>query len=161
MHMEKSTKPQFTSHVQRRCFHLSHKRLEWHERSFVVRCRNSRKGAHPPRASQTPREARSRVGAHSSKLWPYTRNWAESRGLALFCKWALFRETTVRIWNASHHAHSRVDTLPQLFFASFFFFFFFGFCFAVCFCVTTRYVIYWDMTALLTCCLRFAVVSVK
>ena len=38
------------------------------------------------RASQTPHEVCSRVGAHSSKLWPYTRIWAKSRG------WALFRE---------------------------------------------------------------------
>ena len=46
-------------------------------------------------ASQTPREARSRVGAHSGKLWPYTRNWAKSRGWALFREWAaLCRETT-------------------------------------------------------------------
>ena len=31
------------------------------------------------RASQTPREARSGVGAHSSKLWPYAKNWAKRR----------------------------------------------------------------------------------
>ena len=30
-------------------------------------------------ASKRPREAHSRVGAHSGKLWPYTRNWAKSR----------------------------------------------------------------------------------
>ena len=46
-------------------------------------------------ASKTPREALSRVGAHSGKLWPYTRNWAKSRGWALFREWALYRETTV------------------------------------------------------------------
>jgi len=40
-------------------------------------------------ASQTPRKARSRVGTHFSKLWPYTGNWAKSRG------WVLFHETTV------------------------------------------------------------------
>ena len=48
-------------------------------------------------ASQTPCEARSRVGAHSGKLWPYTRNWAKSRGWALFREWAPFLETTVKV----------------------------------------------------------------
>ena len=48
-------------------------------------------------ASQTPRKAHSRVGAHSSKLWSYTRNWA-SRGWALFCEWALFHETMVILY---------------------------------------------------------------
>ena len=51
-------------------------------------------------ASLTPHEARSRVGAHSNKLWPYTRNWAKSRG------WALFRETTVHVM--SHDGHVTV-----------------------------------------------------
>ena len=53
-------------------------------------------------ASQTPRvplhqpcKARCRVGAHLSKLWPYTRNWVKSRVWALFQRWALFHETTV------------------------------------------------------------------
>ena len=32
-------------------------------------------------ASQTLCEARSMVGTHSSKLWPYTKNWAKSRGI--------------------------------------------------------------------------------
>ena len=50
-------------------------------------------------ASQTPREARSRVGTHSDKLWSYTRNWAKSRGWALLREWALFRKTTVKqVW---------------------------------------------------------------
>ena len=47
------------------------------------------------RASQAPRKGHSGVGAHSNKLWYYTRNWAKSRGWALFRKWVLFRETTV------------------------------------------------------------------
>ena len=49
------------------------------------------------RASKTPREARSRVGAYSSKLWSFTRNWAKSRGWVLFHEWALFRETMVTL----------------------------------------------------------------
>ena len=46
-------------------------------------------------ASQTPFEARSRVGAHSSKLSAYTRNLAKSMGWVLFREWALFHGTTV------------------------------------------------------------------
>ena len=46
-------------------------------------------------ASQTPREPRSRVGAHSGKHWPSTGNWAKSGGWALFREWALFLETMV------------------------------------------------------------------
>jgi len=34
-------------------------------------------------------EADSRVGAHSSKLWPYTENWAKRR------RWVLFHKSTV------------------------------------------------------------------
>ena len=55
--------------------------------------------------SQTPREAHSRMGAHSSKLWPYTRNWAKSRGWALFREWALFHETMVTISKTNTHLH--------------------------------------------------------
>ena len=44
-------------------------------------------------ASQTPCEARSRVGTHSTKLWPYARNWAKIMGWALFCGWALFPDS--------------------------------------------------------------------
>ena len=39
-------------------------------------------------ASQISHDSRSRVGAHLSKLWPYTGNWAKSK------KWVLFPETT-------------------------------------------------------------------
>ena len=46
-------------------------------------------------ASQTPHKAHSRVGVHSSKLWPYTGKWAKSRGWVFFCEWALFHKTTV------------------------------------------------------------------
>ena len=60
-------------------------------------------------ASQTPREARSRVGTHSGKLWPYTTNWAKSRGWALFCEWALFHETMVL------HVHMCVVRLSSSF----------------------------------------------
>ena len=35
----------------------------------------------------------STVGIYSSKLWPYTGNWAKSRGCALFCKQAIFSKT--------------------------------------------------------------------
>ena len=46
-------------------------------------------------ASLTVHEARSRVGAYSNKLWPYTRNWPKNRGWALFREWTLFHETMV------------------------------------------------------------------
>ena len=46
-------------------------------------------------ASQIPCEARSSVGTHLSKFWPYPGNWAKRRGWALFHEWALFRKTTV------------------------------------------------------------------
>ena len=52
--------------------------------------------------SQTPREAHSRVGAHSSILWPYTGNWAKSRGWAPFHKWAFFREIMVYVLHRRH-----------------------------------------------------------
>ena len=59
------------------------------------------------RVSQTPCEARSRVGVHSSKLWSYTRNWAKSRGWVLFCEWALFCEIQylVQICHPALHAN--------------------------------------------------------
>ena len=56
-------------------------------------------------ASQTPRKARSRVSAHSSKLWPCTGNWVKSRGWALFRKWALFRETMVLVFNTCSYSN--------------------------------------------------------
>ena len=40
--------------------------------------------------SQTSCEARSRVGAHLSKLWPYTENWAKR---AFFCEWLCHKIT--------------------------------------------------------------------
>ena len=46
-------------------------------------------------AFQAPHEARSKVGAHLSKLRPYTGNWTKSRGWALIHEWPLFRETMV------------------------------------------------------------------
>ena len=36
-----------------------------------------------------------RVGAHLSKLGPYTGNWAKSGGWVLFYEWVLFCETMV------------------------------------------------------------------
>ena len=46
-------------------------------------------------------EARSRVGAHLSKLWPYMGNWAKSRGWAFFCEWALFSKTMLHVTNSA------------------------------------------------------------
>ena len=42
----------------------------------------------------TRHEASARVGAHSSKLWPYTGNRAKCGGWVLFAEWADFCEST-------------------------------------------------------------------
>ena len=64
-------------------------------------------------ASQTAHKVCSRVGTHSSKLWPYTRNWTKTRGWALFHEWVLFRETTVLhfVGNYAKSVYRRIGNL--------------------------------------------------
>ena len=50
-------------------------------------------------------EARSEVGAHLSKLWPYTGNWAKSMGWAFFCE-------TMVCWMNLKTWHIKIGGIP-------------------------------------------------